>query len=284
MSSPPPIITLTTDFGLQDSYVAAMKGAILAINPAVHLVDVSHAIRPQAIEQAVFVLAAAWPYFPQGAIHVVVVDPAVGSRRRALALRSAGATFVGPDNGVLSAALSDDVRTAAGDSPYGRLPAPVGLPAGCRAVSLTNERFFRSPVSSTFHGRDVFGPVAAHLSLGVPLEDLGEPVQRIVALPPFRARRQPDGSLHGRILHIDAFGNLITDVRVEDLPSRNAVIELAGRTVKGVSATYEPGADLRAVTRSSGYLEIAVPGGSAAAVLKAGLGETVVVHSRPRRA
>ena len=275
MSGPPPIITLTSDFGLQDPYVAAMKGAILAINPAARLVDVSHAIRPQAIEQAVFVLAAAWPYFPSGTIHVVVVDPAVGSQRRALALRSAGATFVGPDNGVLSTALGDDVRAAAGDS-----PGLVGLPAGCQAVFLTNERYFRSPVSSTFHGRDVFGPVAAHLSLGVPLEDLGDPVERIVALPPFRARRQPDGSLRGRVLHIDAFGNLITDVRVEDLPSRNAIIEVAGRTIEGVSATYEPGADLRAVTGSSGYLEIAAPGGSAAASLKAGLSLTVVVRSR----
>ncbi len=275
MSGPPPIITLTSDFGLQDPYVAAMKGAILAINPAARLVDVSHAIRPQAIEQAVFVLAAAWPYFPPGAIHVVVVDPAVGSRRRALALRSAAATFVGPDNGVLSTALSDDVRAAADDS-----PGLVGLPTGCRAVSLTNERYFRSPVSSTFHGRDVFGPVAAHLSLGVPLEDLGDPVEQIMALPPFRARRQPDGSLRGRVLHIDAFGNLITDVRVEDLPSRGAIIEVAGRTVEGVSATYEPGAELRAVTGSSGYLEIAAPGGSAAASLKAGLGLTIVVRSR----
>jgi S-adenosylmethionine hydrolase len=192
MSGPPPIITLTTDFGVQDSYLAAMKGAILAINPAARLVDVSHAIRPQAIQQAVFVLAAAWPYFPSGAIHVVVVDPTVGSRRRALALRTAGSTFVGPDNGVLSAALPDDVRAAAGDS-----AAPVRLPAGCRAVSLTNERYFRSPVSTPFHGRDVFGPVAAHLSLGVRLEDLGDPMERIVALPPFRARRQPDGSFRG---------------------------------------------------------------------------------------
>jgi S-adenosylmethionine hydrolase len=273
MSGPPPIITLTTDFCLQDPYVAAMKGAILTVNPAAHLVDVSHAIQPQAIEQAVFVTAAAWLYFPQGAIHVVVVDPAVGSQRRALALCTATATFVGPDNGVLSAALSDDVRTAAGDS-----PSPVRLPAGCRAVSLTNERYFRLPVSSTFHGRDIFGPVAAHLSLGVALEELGEPVERIVALPPFRARRQPDGSLRGRVLHIDAFGNLVTDVRVEDLSSRSAVIEVAGHSIEGVSATYEPGADLRAIAGSSGYLEIAAPGRSAAAVLKAGLGETVVVR------
>jgi S-adenosylmethionine hydrolase len=273
MSGPPPVITLTTDFGLQDLYVAAMKGAILTINPAARLVDVSHAIRPQAIEQAVFVLAAAWPYFPPGTIHVVVVDPAVGSRRRALALRTATATFVGPDNGVLSAALPDDVRAAAGDS-----PAPVGLPAGCRAVSLTNERYFRSPVSSTFHSRDIFGPVAAHLSLGVALEELGEPVEQIIALPPFRARRQHDGSLRGRVLHIDAFGNLVTDVRVEDLPPGKTVIEVAGRNIEGVSATYEPGADLRAVTGSSGYLELAAPGGSAAALLTAGLGLAVVVH------
>ena len=277
MSGRPPIITLTTDFGLQDPYVAAMKGAMLTVNPAARLVDVSHTIRPQAIEQAAFVLAAAWPYFPPDTIHVAVVDPAVGSERRALAVRAAGATFVGPDNGVLSAALPDDARAAANDS-----PAPVGLPEGYRAVSLANERFFRTPVSTTFHGRDIFGPVAAHLSLGVALEELGEPVEQINALPPFRARRQPDGSLHGRVLHIDAFGNLITDVRLEDLPSRNAVIEVAGRTIHGVSATYGPGTDVRAVTGSSGYLEIAAPGGSAAHVLKAELGLTLVVHAHPR--
>jgi len=275
MSSPPSIITLTTDFGLQDPYVAAMKGAILSINPTARLVDVSHAIRPQAVEQAAFVLAAAWPYFPPDAIHVVVVDPAVGSARRALALRAADATFVGPDNGVLSAALPDEARAAAGES-----LAPVRLPDGYRAVSVTNERFFRTPVSSTFHGRDIFGPVAAHLSLGVALEELGEPVEQIAALPPFRARRQPDGSLRGRVLHVDAFGNLITDVRLDDLTSANAVVELAGRTIEGVSSTYEPGADLRAVRGSSGYLEIAAPGASAAAVLKAELGLTVVVRSR----
>ena len=273
MSATPPIITLTTDFGVQDPYVAAMTGAILTINPAVRLVDVSHAIRPQAIDQAVFVLAAAWPYFPPGAIHVAVVDPAVGGPRRALVLRTDTATFVGPDNGVLSAALSDELRPATGDS-----ASPVGLPAGYRAVSLANERYFRSPVSTTFHGRDIFGPAAAHLSLGVALEELGEPVEQIIALPPFRARLQPDGSLRGRVLHVDTFGNLITDVRVEDLPSRNAVVEVAGRTIDGVSATYEPGPDLRAVTGSSGYLEIAVPGGSAAARLKAELGLIVVVR------
>jgi len=210
---------------------------------------------------------------------VAVVDPTVGGSRRALVLRTDTATFVGPDNGVISAALSDDVRAAAGDSPDGR----VRLPAGCHAVALTNERYFRSPVSSTFHGRDIFGPVAAHLSLGVALGELGEPMEQIVALPPFRARTQPDGSLRGRVLHIDAFGNLITDVRLEDLPSETrvaptAAVEVAGRTIEGLSATYEPGADLRAVSGSSGYLEIAAPGGSAAAVLKAELGETVVVR------
>jgi len=273
MGGPPPIITLTTDFGLQDPYVAAMKGAILTINSNARLVDVTHAIRPQAVQQAAFVLAAAWPYFPPGAIHVAVVDPAVGSPRRALALRTDTATFVGPDNGVLSAALPDGVRATAGDS-----PSLVRLPAGYRVVSLTNERYFRSPVSSTFHGRDIFGPAAAHLSLGVALEEFGEPVEQIVALPPFRARRQPDGSLRGRVLHIDAFGNLVTDIRVEDLPSRNAVVEVADRAVQGVSTAYEPGPALRAVTGSSGFLEIAAPGGSAAALLKAELGLTVVVR------
>lgn len=269
-----PVITLTSDFGLQDPYVGAMKGVILAINPAAAIVDISHGVRPQAIEQAAFLLGAAWPYFPPGTIHVVVVDPGVGTERRALALRTPQGTFVGPDNGVLSAALPDPVREEASGEDKA---AEVGLPSGHRAVSLSNEAYFRHPVSSTFHGRDIFTPVAAHLSLGVPLEELGQPVERILVLPPFRAGRRADGSLAGRVIHIDAFGNLVTDVRCADLPPQ-PVVEVAGERIEGVSTTYGEGRSLLAVIGSGGYLEIAVAAGSAARHLKADVGAPVLVR------
>jgi hypothetical protein len=270
-----PVITLTTDFGLADPYVAAMKGAILTINSEVTIVDISHAVRPQAIEQGAFLLACAWPYFPRGSIHVGVVDPGVGTERRALAVRTPAATFVGPDNGLLSPALPDEVREAAWghDEPFA-----VRLPEGYRAVSLANEAYFRQPVSSTFHGRDIFAPVAAHISLGVPLAKLGPPVEEVLALAPFRARRQPDGSLRGRIIHIDVFGNLVTDVRCEDLPAERPTVEVAGHRIVGLSLTYRQRSEILAVAGSSGYVEIAAPEASAAELLGAALGMPVVVR------
>jgi S-adenosylmethionine hydrolase len=273
-----PVITLTSDLGLQDPYVGAMKGVILAINPAAAIVDITHGVRPQAIEQAAFLLGAAWPYFAPGTIHVVVVDPGVGTERRALAMRTPQETFVGPDNGVLSAALPDQVREEASDADGA---AEVRLPSGHRAVSLSNEAYFRHPVSSTFHGRDIFAPVAAHLSLGAPLEELGPPVESILALPPFRARCQADGSLAGRVIHIDAFGNLVTDVRCADLPPQ-PIVEVAGGRIEGVSTTYGEGRGLLAVTGSSGYLEISVADGNAARYLRAELGVPVVVRPTDR--
>jgi len=269
-----PIITLTTDFGLEDPYVAALKGAILTINPQVTIVDISHAVRPQAIEQGAFLLASAWPYFPRGSIHLGVVDPGVGTQRRALAVQTPAATFVGPDNGLLSPALPDEVREAVWGHDQ---PAPVRLPAGYRAVSLTNEAYFRQPVSSTFHGRDIFAPVAAHVSRGVPLSELGPPAEEVLTLAPFRARRQPDGSLRGRVIHIDVFGNLVTDVRCEDLPAGRPTVEVAGRRIAGLSLTYQEGAEIVAVVGSSGYLEIAAPRASAAELLGAALGMPVLV-------
>jgi S-adenosylmethionine hydrolase len=272
---PNPVITLTTDFGLADPYVAAMKGVILAISPQANIVDISHAVRPQAIEQGAFLLASAWPYFPRGSIHVGVVDPGVGTERRALAVRTPAATFVGPDNGLLSPALPDSEREAAWGHDQ---PVPVRLPEGYRAVSLANEAYFRQPVSSTFHGRDVFAPVAAHISLGVPLDGLGPPLDEMLVLPPFRARREPDGSLRGRVIHIDVFGNLVTDVRCEDLPAEGPTVEVADRRIVGLSLTYKRGAEILAVVGSSGYVEIAAPEASAAELLGADLGMPLLVH------
>ncbi len=268
-----PIITLTTDFGLSDSYVAAMKGVILSLNPEVTIVDVSHAVRPQRVEQGAFLLETACPYFPPGAIHLAVVDPGVGTARRAIALRTPSAVFLGPDNGILSASLPGDTRSQAAEA-----GAPVPLPEEVLGVALSNPRYHRQPVSDTFHGRDIFAPAAAHLSLGVPLSALGEVVSEVFALPPFRARKQPDGGLSGRVVHIDAFGNLITDVRMEDVVSQRLTVEIGGRRIAGLQRTYAEKPGLTALAGSSGFLEIALAGGSAAAELAADIGEPVLVR------
>ncbi len=269
---PAPIITLTTDFGLSDPYVGSLKGVILSINPDATIVDITHDIRPQRVEQAAFVLATAWPYFPPASIHLAVVDPGVGTERRAIALATPSGAFLGPDNGVLSAALPDQVRQAASAGP--RL---VHLPPDTAAHLVTDERFHRAPVSPTFHGLDVFAPAAAHLSLGTPVSDLGPAVPEVLALPPFRARPQADGSLAGRVIHIDRFGNLITDVRAEQMP-RPPLVEICERRIEGLSRTYADRPGLLAVIGSVGFLEIAVNGGSAARELGADIGEALCVR------
>ncbi len=266
----PPVISLTTDFGLSDAYVAAMKGVILQINPQAAIIDVTHDVRPQAIVQALYLTQSAWPFFPQGAIHLAVVDPGVGTERRALALETPRGLFVGPDNGVLSSALADETRAQLGEA-----ASPVALPPGYRAVSITARRYMLEPVSATFHGRDIFAPAAAHLSRGVALDSLGEPVDSIIAFPPLRARRCADGSLRGQVLHIDRFGNAITDVRAGDVPAGRFAIELRGRIVHGPVLTYEEAAEPAALVGSSGYIEIAVRDGSAAAVLGVAVGDEV---------
>jgi len=268
-----PIITLTSDFGLADAYVAAMKGVILSLNPDAVIVDVSHAVRPQRIEQGAFLLEAALPYFPANAIHIAVVDPGVGGERRGLALQTPAGVFVGPDNGVLSAALPEEARRAAAAG------ARVPLPGDSTGVQLVNPRYHRLPVSPTFHGRDVFAPAAAHLSLGVALSELGPTVEDAFVLPPFRARREPDGSLAGRVVHVDGFGNLITDVRAEDLPSAQVTVEVRGRRIAGLRKAYAEATGLTALVGSAGFLEIALAGGSAAAETGADIGEPVTVRA-----
>jgi len=273
-----PVITLTTDFGLADPYVAAMKGVILSLNPAATIVDITHEVRPQQVAQAAFLLSQALPYFPLGTIHVVVVDPGVGTARQALVLVTPEMLLVGPDNGVLSAALPEETRRRALPGPD---PRGVELPEGYRAVALRRRRYMRKPVSATFHGRDVFAPAAAHLSLGVGLEALGPAVRRIRALPPFRARRRPDGTLEGRVLHVDRFGNVVMDVRAEDLPAGRIEVSIGGQHIEGLTSTYEDGPDLKALVGSAGYLEVACRGGSAARQLGVDVGAPVLVMERP---
>ncbi len=272
--SRPAIITLTTDFGSADPYPASMKGAILALNPQATIVDITHAVHPQRIEEGAFVLAAAWPYFPAGAIHVAVVDPGVGSQRRPLALQTPHGFFLGPDNGILSAALPDQTRQQATHP-----SSSIRLPSQIQAVLLSNQRFHRQPVSPTFHGRDLFAPVAAHLSLGVLLPELGPPTNELLALPPFRAAIDPEGALAGRVIHIDNFGNLVTDVRQDQLPQGQLTVELKHRVISGLSRSYAEGQGLVAVIGSTGFLEIALRDGNAARELHADIGEPVRVFS-----
>lgn len=274
----PPIITLTTDFGLADPYVAVMKGVILSLNPSSVIVDITHEVRPQQVAQAAFLLAQALPYFPAGTIHVAVVDPGVGTARWALVLATPEALLVGPDNGVLSAALPEETRRQAGPGPR---PGEVDLPEGYRAVAIERRRYMRNPVSATFHGRDIFAPAAAHLSLGVDLQALGPTVHRVRVLPPFRAHRRPDGALEGHVLHVDHFGNLITDVRVEDLSIARTEVTIGGQRIEGLVDSYAEEPELKALVGSTGCLEIAYRGGSAARRLGVEIGARVLVRAEP---
>jgi len=271
------IITLTTDFGLTDAYVAAMKGVILGINPGAKLIDICHTIQPQNIPQAAFVLSTVYRFFPERTVHVVVVDPGVGTRRRAIILRTPLADFIAPDNGVLSYVLHDSSAkpTQTGTNNIKRKLAPE-----LEAIAITRRQFWRSPVSSTFHGRDIFAPVAARLSLGLSPEDFGEKITSLTVLPVLHPYQAPGGPLVGHILHIDNFGNLITNIRNGDLPQdrKKITIELGGRLIHGISRTYAEGEELLALIGSSGYLEVSLKGGSAHNFLNADIDDEVIVR------
>ncbi|MFC1924106.1 S-adenosyl-l-methionine hydroxide adenosyltransferase family protein [Chloroflexota bacterium] len=274
------IITLTTDFGTDDAYVAVMKGVMLTINPEVTIVDICHSIEPQNIAQAAFVISNACDYFPQDTIHVVIVDPEVGSQRRAVILKTPKAFFVAPDNGVLSyviGTLEEKLPPSRGGPPAAEKKR---LPTQLKAVEITNSKFWRHPVSSTFHGRDIFAPVAAHLSLGVLLEDFGQSITSLFALPFPRPQIGANGVLKGHIVHIDHFGNLITDFSKEDLPPSKPCLEIAGQQIEGLSTSYADADKLLAILGSSGNLEIALKNGSAASLLDAKVGDEVRIKER----
>ena len=264
-----PLITLLTDFGTEDTYVGQMKGVIAGICPDATVVDLTHAVRPQQIEQGAFLLETAVEAFPPGAIHLAVVDPGVGTDRAALALRSAhNQLFVGPDNGLLSCAL-----------PLGGRPAalqPVPVPEGVHAVTLglPEERV----VSATFHGRDVFAVAAARLALGRDLSALGTRAESIIALPSFRGRALNAGALEGRVLHIDRFGNVITSVHVSQINGLPRAVTVGATQITTVVRTYGEGSGLVALVGSSGFVEVAEVNGDAAARLDARLGQVVTVH------
>ncbi len=268
------VITLTTDFGLSDAYVAAMKGVILSINPQTNLVDICHTIEPQNISQAAFVISTVYKYFPKRTVHLVVIDPGVGTGRKAVILRTPEADFVAPDNGVLNYIVREHIT----DPPdAGRLKLKDG--SGIEAVAITEPKFWLSPVSATFHGRDIFAPVAAHLSLGKPLAEFGDSIDSLAVLPLQRPHREADGTIGGNILHIDNFGNLITSIKSGDLPeSGDIIVEVGKEKIHGLSLTYDSGQGLVALIGSSDHLEISLTGGHAGNLLKAEVGDEVKIR------
>ncbi len=254
-----PIITLTTDFGLADSYVASLKGVILSIAPSARIVDISHQVPPQDILHGAYLLATAWRYFPKGTIHLAVVDPGVGAGRNAIAVSAKGHTFFAPDNGLLTMALGGT------------------LPAGAKAFVIENPRYRLDPVSSVFHGRDIFAPAAAYCAQGLAIQELGKPLSRIVTLPLSAPHRRADGSVLGTVIHVDTFGNLVTNVTQRHIKG-DITIGVAGKSIAGLSRTYAEGKGLLALWGSSGYLEVAVRNGNAAKRLGVKRGDEVVLR------
>jgi len=259
-----PIITLTTDFGLRDPFVGIMKGVILGICPGARLVDLTHEVAPYDVREAAFALESAAGFFPAGTVHLAVVDPGVGSARRAIGLLTGGRYFVGPDNGLFTFAIAGEAWTA---------------------VSLGTEAFRLPTVSQTFHGRDIFAPAAAHLATGIPLERLGPPLADPVRLSWPTCRRDGDEVI-GEVVGSDRFGNLLTTVTAEDLetlaPAMELRVFLAGQGLGPPASSYSQGEEgvLTAIIGSSGRLEIFVRNGSARALVGAERGTPVRVRRR----
>lgn len=256
---PKRIITLTTDFGSTDHFVGVMKGVILGIHPGAEIVDITHDIKPFEVADGAFTVAQSYRYFPKKTIHVVVVDPGVGSSRRPLLVEAAGGYFIAPDNGVLSMIFAREKS---------------------RVRHITNERYFRKPVSRTFHGRDVFAPVAAHLAKGTPPAKFGPRIDDALRLAVDEPVRSGEGRWTGVVLKVDRFGNLITNFSIDGLKSINTrpfELKIGTQAITRLALTFTecPPGEVFAVVGSSGYLEIATNQGSAAELLGCGAGAPV---------
>ena len=270
MASNKPVIALTTDFGLQDPYAGLMKGVILGINPHAEIVDLTHGIQPQNVLQGSFLLHHSRRYFPKDAIHVAVVDPGVGTNRRAVLLETPQGRFIAPDNGLLTYLLLDGLGRASTKG------GPEGIPAGWRAWHLTNADYWLQPLSHTFHGRDLFSPVAAHLSRGVLPSELGDEIDSLHCMSTC-APRWRDGVLHGNIVHMDRYGNLVTDIPASFVAD-NVTIDVGDVTIEGLSDSYAEAAGLLAIIGSFDTLEVALKNGNAASRLSLAPGAAVTVR------
>jgi S-adenosylmethionine hydrolase len=261
-----PLITLLTDFGYADYFVAAVKGVILTDNPLAQIVDITHDIPPQDVAAGAFTILAAYPSFPAGTIHIAVVDPGVGSARRGILIKSSGQFFIGPDNGIFSYVCDNN----------------VGLEP--EVFHLTNEQYFRLPVSPTFNGRDIFAPVAAALSRGISPSELGTRVSDFVRLSPLKPITSR-GEISARIIHIDRFGNCVTNITRNELTEKmiaaGATLLLKGKVVNSFRKFFAEETESRdrifALWGSAGFLEVAAVNESAAKLLKAKRGDRVMV-------
>jgi S-adenosylmethionine hydrolase len=254
-----PVITLTTDFGLSDHFVGVMKGVILGIQPAAQIVDVSHGVQPYEIVDGAFTIAQAYRYFPKKTIHVVVVDPGVGSARRPLLAEMGGQYFVAPDNGVLSMVFAREKP---------------------KVRHITNERYFLHQLSRTFHGRDVFSPVAAHLAAGVPPAKFGKLIEDYLRPSFDKPEQTGKHKWNGVILKADHFGNLATNFHIDQFPSLRThafSLNMGSQAITRLALTYSECAvgELFAIVGSSGYIEVAANEGSAAKALGRGAGSPV---------
>lgn len=261
-----PIITLTTDFGLADEFVACMKGVILSIAPDTIMVDISHLVEHGNIKEGAFLLQRTYPFFPAGTVHCVVIDPGVGTDRKIIIVKAAGQLFIAPDNGLLSPILQDTSQLEA-------------------IYHLTNRSLFGGRISNTFHGRDIMAPVAAQLAVGL---DIGEVGNRIgcddcVRLPQLPCRLE-SGKLTGEVVHIDRFGNLCTNITASELTNLTAsheiVISIGSHVIKGMLNNYGDAikGELLAHLDSHEHLEISVSGGSAALFTNCPPGTIVTVE------
>ena len=254
-----PLITFTTDFGLSDYYAGVMKGVILGICPAARIVDITHECRPYEVSEAAFAVGQAYVYFPARTVHVVVVDPGVGTARRPIVIEAAGQFFVGPDNGVFAFVLSAEKH---------------------KVRAVTNAKYFLQPVSRTFHGRDVFAPVAAHLANRVSPAKMGKPIDDYLRPHSLKPERTARRGWTGSVLKVDRFGNLITSFHASEFPrALEGAFEMTVglQSVNRLAANYQqfgPGA-VFAIVGSSGYLEISAGQGSAAKVLGVAAGAPI---------
>lgn len=256
----PPIVTLLTDFGSSDHYVAAMKGVMLGICPAARMVDISHEIAPFAIAEAAFTLGQAWQCFPRGTVHLIVVDPGVGSARRPILAEAEGHRFVAPDNGVLTMVLDSVTKH--------------------KVREITASRYFRKPVSWTFHGRDIFAPAAAHLASGLAPAKLGKRIENPVRLDISRPVRTGAKRWSGVILKIDRYGNVVTNFRSASwrrLGRTPFRMKIGRGSVALVAANYAemPAGELCLIPGSAGYLEVSANQESAGELLGVASGENL---------
>ena len=253
-----PVITLLSDFGTRDYFVGAVKGIMLGLNPDATMVDISHEIPPQDVFTGAFTLNQVYSCFPQGTVHFAVVDPGVGTGRKALAASAAGHYFVAPDNGILTYIMEANEDFI--------------------AYEITADHYFRKPVSATFHGRDVFAPIAAWLSRRIELHKLGPVLKSPMRLQIPALKKVGDTMIQGTVLAVDRFGNLITNLKPEDISMPFKI--LAGqREITALRKTYGEGmpGELIVVPGSAGYLEIAMKGGSASAALSMKAGAPIGV-------